>query len=130
MEADFFDDGPGVGGAGGFDHKVVDIDAGLPGLQSVGEGGASGSCDGTGVDANEVLLLFGDVVTGADQVTIDFEFGHVVDDDGEAEVFLIAQEAAEEGGFAGTEEAGKESDAHGWKRNGERRRASMIFGLI
>jgi hypothetical protein len=45
------------------------------------------------------------VLAGADEVAIDFEFGHVVDDDGEAEFFLIAQEAAEEGGFAGAEEA-------------------------
>jgi len=105
MAGDFFDEGPGVGGAGGFDDEVVEIGAMLPGLQCGGEGAALIAADGAGVDADEGGVFFGDVLAGADEVAIDFEFGHVVDDDGEAEFFLIAQEAAEEGGFAGAEEA-------------------------
>lgn len=113
MAYDFLNERPGVSGAGGFDDEVVDVSAMLPGVEGGGEGGALSAGNGTVVDADEGGIFFGDVLAGADEVAIDFEFSHVIHNDGEAEIFLVAQEAAEEGGFAGAEEAGEEGDAHG-----------------
>jgi hypothetical protein len=48
--------------------------------------------------------------TGPHEVGVDVHLGHVVDDDRDAPAFSVGQDAVQEGGLAGAEEAREDSN--------------------
>jgi hypothetical protein len=64
-----------------------------------------------------------------DEFAIHFELTEVVDDDAEAAVSLLVEEAFEEGRLARAEETGQESHLHGFRKNVFRESVRVVEGV-
>jgi hypothetical protein len=93
-------DGHGFGDAGGFNEEVVEALFGGEEGHLFEEIFAKGAADAA-------VGHFDEFFAGADEGGVDIDFAHVVDNDGDFQAFLVVEDVIEEGGLAGTEEAGE-----------------------
>ncbi len=108
IEEEGLGDRTGIGQAGGLDHHLVEGD--LPGAPPRGEIGqgrpqvvADAAAQAAVAELDDLLLAAGD-----DDLAVDVLLAELVLDDGDLPPVSLGEDAAQQGGFAGPEEAGED----------------------
>ena len=129
----------GIGQAGGLDHDTVEIEQALALLgrqqrQRVAQIVADGAADAAVAHLDDLLVGIGD-----QDVVVDVFLAKLVLDDGDLLAVRLGQDALEQGGLAGAEEAGEDgggNHGHGnlqeWRQRAQRAgvdRASAVIRL-
>ncbi|MNV42150.1 hypothetical protein D3C71_1338120 [compost metagenome] len=103
--------GQRLGNAGGFDDQVIKTPIAGQAVDLYQQVFAQGAADAAVAHLDQLLVGAGERRAAfAHQRGVDVDFGHIVDDHGNAPAFTIVEDVVQQRGLAGAEKAGQDRD--------------------